>query len=106
MKLVPADEQKGGVLHPLAMSRLVIQQMEQMAHFRKDRMTRLPADFRVGFFDVGEDKGYAYEFHASAAFVALEDIDFECAFEKPCPRDAFSFARFRFFACGACHWWT
>jgi hypothetical protein len=40
------------------------------------------------------------------AIVALEDIDFECAFEKLCPRDAFSFARFLFFVCGACQWWT
>jgi hypothetical protein len=35
--------------------------------------------------------------HLSAALVTLEDIDFECAFEKLCPGDAFSFARSLFF---------
>ena len=43
-------------------------------------------------------KHHAYEFHASVAFVALEDIDFESAFEKLCPGDAYSFARFLIFS--------
>ena len=34
----------------------------------------------------------AYEFHPSAAHIELEYVDFECAFEKLCPGDAFSFA--------------
>lgn len=62
MRLVPADKQKGGVLHTLAMSRLVIQQIEEKANFRPERMTRLPADFREWFFEIGEDKGYDYDF--------------------------------------------
>ena len=51
---------------------------------------------------LGED--HAYEFHASDAFVTLENIDFESAFEKLCPGDAFSFVRFLFFVRGSCHW--
>jgi tRNA(His) 5'-end guanylyltransferase len=34
-------------------------------------------------------KHHTYKLHASAAFIALEDIDFESAFEKLCPGDAF-----------------
>jgi len=30
-------------------------------------------------------KHHGYEFHAPAAFITLEDVDFESAFEKLCP---------------------
>ena len=50
-------------------------------------------------------KHEAYEFHASAAFVAFEHVDSESAFEKLCPGDAFSFARFLLFVRGTCQWW-
>jgi hypothetical protein len=43
-------------------------------------------------------KHHTYKLHASAAFIALEDIDFECPFEKLCPGDALSFAQFLIFA--------
>ena len=42
-------------------------------------------------------KHHAYKLHAPAAFITLEDIDFERAFDKLCPGDAFSFARFLVF---------
>ncbi|MEY2986718.1 MAG: hypothetical protein RJB13_239 [Pseudomonadota bacterium] len=39
--------------------------------------------------DGGLIKHNAHEFHAPAAFVAFEHVDFESAFEKLCPGDAF-----------------
>ena len=43
-------------------------------------------------------KHHTYKLHASAAFIALEDIDFECPFEQLCPGDVLSFAQFLIFA--------